>query len=171
VLRRGGITGGIVVGCFLSLGCASSEKPPLVIVAAPPAPSAPPTPSSTVVVPATSTTTSDSERLDPQRARSTPTPATGDPLAGGAPTSAASEADLKEEFDLESLDRELRGLDLLQKAGEGRCSGSPDTEQHSECVLAEMERMVTELAPACAKKSGQAQHQCIVDEIFRQLGP
>jgi hypothetical protein len=165
------MTGSIVVGCFLSLGCASTEKPPLVIVAAPPAPFAPSTPSSTAIATTATATPGDSERLAQPVWRTTTTPITGDPLAGGAPTSGVSEGDSMEEFDLESLDRELRGLDLLQKAGEGRCSGSPDTEQHSECVLAEMERMVTELAPACAKKSGQAQHQCIVDEIFRQLGP
>jgi hypothetical protein len=69
------------------------------------------------------------------------------------------------------LDREFRGLERLQREGEGRCSGNPNPDQHSECVLAEMERLVTELAPACASKSGQAQHQCIIDEVFRQLGP
>jgi hypothetical protein len=69
------------------------------------------------------------------------------------------------------LDREFRGLELLQREGEGRCAGNPSSDQHSECVLAEMERLVTELAPACASKSGQAQHQCIIDEVFRQLGP
>jgi hypothetical protein len=69
------------------------------------------------------------------------------------------------------LDREFRGLELLQREGEGRCSGNPNSDQHSECVLAEMERLVTELAPACASKSGQAQHQCIIDQVFRQLGP
>lgn len=69
------------------------------------------------------------------------------------------------------LDREFRGLELLQREGEGRCPGNPSSDQHSECVLAEMERLVTEIAPACASKSGQAQHQCIIDEVFRQLGP
>lgn len=69
------------------------------------------------------------------------------------------------------MDREARGLELLQHAGEGRCRGTLDSEHHSECVLAEMERMVTELAPVCANRSGQAQHRCIIDELFRQLGP
>lgn len=69
------------------------------------------------------------------------------------------------------MDRSLEGLDLLERAGEKRCAGTPGSDRHNECVLAEMERMVTELAPACANKSGEAQHRCIIDEVFRQLGP
>lgn len=71
----------------------------------------------------------------------------------------------------QEMDRSLQGLELLERAGEQRCPGSSGSDQHNECVLAEMERMVTELAPACANKSGHAQHQCIIDEVFRQLGP
>ena len=153
------------MGCVFAFGCSSAEKPPVVVITAPPR-----TPVSVErsSAPAPAPITSNEaalERLEAPRPRSTTSANIGESEAQPSPSPEAL-VELRRE-----LEREFRGLDLLERAGEGRCVGSADSEQHSECVLAEMERMVTELAPVCAGKSGRAQHQCIIDEVFRQLGP